>query len=59
VRGEAAKKACIPGTGIGLAMVKEIVTVHHGELDLSSEVGHGSTFSVRLPLSNTVPESSS
>ncbi len=26
VRGEAAKKACIPGTGIGLAMVKEIVT---------------------------------
>ena len=59
VRGEAAKKACIPGTGIGLAMVKEIVTVHHGELDLSSEVGHGSTFSVRLPLSKTVPESSS
>ena len=59
VRGEAAKKACIPGTGIGLAMVKEIVTVHHGELDLSSEVGQGSTFSIRLPLSNTVPESSS
>lgn len=59
VRGEAAKKACIPGTGIGLAMVKEIVKVHHGELDLSSEVGHGSTFSVRLPLSNAVPESSS
>jgi signal transduction histidine kinase len=51
VRGEAAKKACIPGTGIGLAMVKEIVRVHRGEVDLSSEVGHGSTFMVRLPLS--------
>jgi signal transduction histidine kinase len=51
VRGEAAKKACIPGTGIGLAMVKEIVRVHRGEVDLSSEVGQGSTFMVRLPLS--------
>jgi signal transduction histidine kinase len=50
VRGEAAKKACIPGTGIGLAMVKEIVRVHEGQLDLSSEVGRGSTFVVRLPL---------
>jgi two-component system phosphate regulon sensor histidine kinase PhoR len=59
VRGEAAKKACIPGTGIGLAMVKEIVTVHHGELDLSSEVGLGSTFTVQFPFSKTVPESSS
>jgi signal transduction histidine kinase len=54
VRGEAAKKACIPGTGIGLAMVKEIVRVHHGELDLDSEVGRGSTFMVRLPLSHAV-----
>lgn len=51
VRGEGAKKACINGSGIGLAMVKEIVKVHHGEIDLSSEVGRGSTFQVRLPLS--------
>jgi signal transduction histidine kinase len=50
VRGEAAKQACIPGTGVGLAMVQEIVRVHHGELDLDSEVGRGSTFVVRLPL---------
>jgi signal transduction histidine kinase len=63
VRGEAAKRACIKGTGIGLAMVKEIVQVHHGEVDLASEVGRGSTFRVRLPLSpsstrtfNGVPE---
>lgn len=50
VRGNQAKKACIPGTGIGLAMVKEIVHVHRGEADLTSEVGRGSTFRVRLPL---------
>jgi len=50
VRGQAAKEACIPGTGIGLAMVQEIVRVHHGELDVDSEVGRGSTFVVRLPL---------
>jgi signal transduction histidine kinase len=53
VRGEAAKRACIKGTGIGLAMVKEIVLVHHGEVDLASEVGRGSTFRVRLPLSRS------
>jgi len=31
-------------------MVKEIVQVHHGQVGLSSEVGRGSTFMVRLPL---------
>ena len=49
VRGDAAREACIAGTGIGLAMVKEIVRVHHGSIQVSSEVGHGSTFEVRLP----------
>ena len=53
VRGEAAKSACIQGTGIGLSMVKEIVVAHHGHVDVQSEVGRGSTFVVRLPLSQT------
>jgi signal transduction histidine kinase len=35
-------------------MVREIVRVHHGEVDLASEVGSGSTFSIRLPLSPNV-----
>jgi signal transduction histidine kinase len=52
VRGDAAKRAAIPGTGIGLAMVQEIVRVHHGEVDLTSQPGSGSTFTVRLPLSH-------
>jgi signal transduction histidine kinase len=51
VRGEGAKRACIEGTGIGLAMVKEIVEMHRGDIELSSEVGRGSTFQVRIPLS--------
>jgi signal transduction histidine kinase len=50
VRGEAAKRACIQGTGIGLAMVKEIVRAHQGAVDVESEPGRGSTFLVRLPL---------
>jgi signal transduction histidine kinase len=37
-------------TGLGLAIVKELVLAHHGTIDVRSEVGHGTTFSVRLPL---------
>jgi signal transduction histidine kinase len=59
VRGEAAKKACIQGTGIGLAMVKEIVRAHRGDVDVHSEVGRGSTFTIRLPLSTAVQWSNS
>jgi signal transduction histidine kinase/class 3 adenylate cyclase len=36
------------GTGIGLALAKEIVTQHGGAIECSSRVGHGSTFRVRL-----------
>ena len=56
VRGDAAKRACIQGSGIGLAMVKEIVEVHRGDVRLSSDVGRGSTFMVRLPLSSAASE---
>ena len=59
VRGEGAKRACIEGTGIGLAMVKEIVEVHRGDIELSSEVGRGSTFQVRIPLSEAAADSPS
>jgi signal transduction histidine kinase/DNA-binding response OmpR family regulator len=40
-----------PGTGIGLALAKEIVEQHQGTLEVESEEGKGSTFWVTLPLS--------
>jgi two-component system phosphate regulon sensor histidine kinase PhoR len=49
VRGETAKKIPIPGTGVGLAIVRHIVDLHHGEIHVQSKVGQGSTFTVLLP----------
>jgi signal transduction histidine kinase len=37
------------GLGIGLAIVREIVELHHGHIDVQSEVGQGSRFLVVLP----------
>ncbi len=39
----------IPGTGLGLAIVKRVVDSHGGKLELKSQVGEGSTFTLRLP----------
>jgi len=38
------------GTGLGLAIVHRIVTDYHGRIDISSEVGRGTTVAVRLPM---------
>ena len=40
----------ISGTGIGLAMVRQVVEQHGGSVEAQSRPGVGSTFSVRLPL---------
>ena len=37
------------GSGIGLALVSELVRLHGGSIDVTSSVGKGSTFEVRIP----------
>ena len=38
------------GSGIGLAIAQKIVDSHHGSIDVESEVGHGTVFTIKLPL---------
>jgi two-component system, OmpR family, sensor histidine kinase KdpD len=40
----------VQGTGMGLAIAKAIVEAHGGSIEVTSQAGHGSVFSFRLPL---------
>ena len=43
------------GTGIGLALVKSLADLHEGTLQVESEIGKGTTFTLRLLAENTYP----
>jgi PAS domain S-box-containing protein len=44
----------IPGTGLGLSLVKEIAELHHGSVEIESEFGVGTTVRLWLPLTTEV-----
>jgi signal transduction histidine kinase len=46
----ASNAGVVRGTGLGLNIVGDCVRLHHGTISLKSELGRGSTFTVRLPL---------
>src|SRR6202034_1183503 len=48
-RVEGAKGRSYEGTGIGLALVQELVRLHKGSVTVESEVGRGTVFTVRVP----------
>ncbi len=49
-RGESAKKNAIKGLGLGLSIVKELVSLLHGTIAFESEVNKGTSFFVKLPI---------
>jgi two-component system phosphate regulon sensor histidine kinase PhoR len=40
----------IKGFGLGLAYVKEIITLHHGSIEVESELKKGTNFIIKFPL---------
>jgi signal transduction histidine kinase len=51
-RASNAVEAAIPGSGLGLSIVRTIVANHHGELNITSGRDQGTTVTVRIPLEN-------
>ena len=56
-RGEGDAVRRTRGTGIGLALVREIVELHGGEVEVAAAPDRGAAFTVRLPLSPEPPAS--
>lgn len=49
-RADVARQNVDGGLGIGLALVKEVVDQHFGDISVASKLGEGSTFTMRIPL---------
>ena len=51
--GEHEKVREVAGSGLGLSLVKQIIDLHEGSVDVESELGRGSVFTVTLPISTS------
>jgi signal transduction histidine kinase len=46
----------VPGAGLGLTLTKHIITSHGGCIEVDSDLGRGSTFTLLLPLSGSASQ---
>jgi len=53
-RASNAMSGAVPGTGLGLAITKDIVSRHGGHIEVASQLGSGTTVTVRLPLGTSI-----
>jgi signal transduction histidine kinase len=56
-RADTARARADGGAGLGLAIVHWITQAHGGQISVESELGHGSTFTVRIPLAQVGADS--
>ena len=54
-RAEDSRNRAKGGLGVGLAVTKEIIDCHHGHVDVTSEVGKGTTFTIIIPRTQPKP----
>ena len=54
--GRADASGAVLGTGLGMSLVREIVTLHDGQLDLSSQPGQGTRAVLWLPIAEATDD---
>jgi osomolarity two-component system sensor histidine kinase SLN1 len=59
VQGDLALSKKFGGTGLGLSICSQLATLMKGTIDLDSELGRGSTFTLRIPLRHIITRSDS
>jgi signal transduction histidine kinase len=57
-RASNAMSGAVPGTGLGLAITQDIVDRHRGRIEVASQLGVGTTVTVKLPLDTHSPQNS-